>query len=92
MLNINSTNTNKDKKINMFELKYGKGLSAKMYFAFELIPVLFFTMTIIIAGIIAFGLITNKDISSYLAVIVPVFTAPLTFMLGYLYGKPVEKG
>jgi len=77
--------------VNDFEKKYGKGINARINFAFQLIPIFFFTMTIIVSGIVGFGLITNIDVSSYLAVIVPVFTAPLTFMLGYLYGKPVEK-
>jgi len=70
---------------------YGKGDEAKMYFAFRLIPIFFYIMAAAIGVIVIIGIIFNTDVIPLLAIIIPVLSAPLTFMLGYLYGKPVEK-
>jgi hypothetical protein len=33
----------------------------------------------------------NEEFLSVMGVVVPFISAPLTFMLGYLYGRPADK-
>ena len=76
---------------------YGKGEDAKMYFAFKLIPICLALMfiAIILVFLTDFLFIKFLGISfnplSVLGIVVPIFSMPLSFMLGYLYGKPADK-
>lgn len=79
-------NIENDGKRNYYEITYGKGEDAKMYFAFRLIPKLLIMMCgAIIASFFA-SYFLKIEFLSMLGVVVPIFSAPLTFMLGYLFG------
>ena len=86
-----------DDKSSYYEGIFGKGEGAKMYFAFKMIPIFFFAMcgAIVLAWLGCYLTNIYSDLRieflSVLGVVVPIFSAPLTFMLGYLYGKPIEK-
>jgi pilus assembly protein TadC len=75
-----------NEKVSYYEGIFGKGEEAKMYFAFRLIPILLFSMCGAILASFAISYILKIDFLSLLGVVVPIFSAPLTFMLGYLFG------
>jgi len=61
---------------------YGKGEEAKMNFAFRVVPAFFFTMVAVVMGIVL-----DFDLFPVIAVIGPIFSAPISFMLGHVYGR-----
>jgi hypothetical protein len=75
-----------DDKTSYYEGIFGKGEEAKMYFAFSLIPKLLFLMCGAILVSFAISYVLKIDFLSLLGVVVPIFSAPLTFMIGYLFG------
>jgi pilus assembly protein TadC len=77
---------NNNEKTSYYEGIFGKGEEAKMYFAFRLIPILVFSMCVVVLLSFVASYFLKIDILPILGVVVPIFSAPLTFMLGYLFG------
>jgi hypothetical protein len=74
-----------------YEGVFGKGDNAKMYFAFSLITKLLFFMFVSVLSSFIASHYLSIDVFPILGVVVPIFSAPLTFMMGYLYGTPADK-
>ena len=97
MAKIDTSDIDKTPFISEYKRIYGEGNEAKMYFAFRLIQIAFATMCVsIILVFVGCFLISkytemNVEFMSVLGIVVPFFSAPLTFMLGSLYGKPIDK-
>jgi energy-converting hydrogenase Eha subunit A len=77
--------------LSYYEGIYGKGGEPRMYFAFRIIPILLIALgAFIILSIIGF-FIVGSDVLPVVGVLAPLISAPLTFMLGSVYGKPTDK-
>jgi len=66
---------------------YGKGEEAKRNFAFRLVPAFFYTLVAVVVSLVVTGLVLEVDLFPVIAVIGPIFSAPISFMLGHVYGK-----
>jgi len=97
MMEISTSSLDKKPIISESERKYGTGDNAKMHFAFRLIPICIIAMCVSIAAVLATHFLllnftgNGLELLPVLGFVVPTFSMPLTFMLGYLYGKPAEK-
>ena len=78
-------NIETDGKRNYYEITYGKGEEAKMNFAFRLIPILFFTMCGAILASFVASYFLKIDVLNLFGIVIPIFSAPLMFTLGYLF-------
>ena len=91
-MKINTSNIDKNPVISEYERMFGKGENAKMYFAFRLITVVFWGMCIaLVLSFVGCFLVAKYtdmkvELLAVLGIVGPIFSAPLTFMLGYLYG------
>jgi len=90
-------NIEKPSPVSYYAGIYGKGEEAKMNFAFKLIPTCITAMCVAIAMVFTAHFLllhftgNGIELLSVLGVVAPIFSMPLTFTLGYLYGKPAEK-